>query len=105
MVCPQCHKEVPAKLNLVLSGANGSLCPHCKVSLCPKAVCAVVLFLLSCVLADTTLILLRHAGAQFWLAFLAFFVVFAAAYLVGMRLILRLRVKGRAAGLDPSRTW
>jgi hypothetical protein len=93
MVCPQCQKEVPAQLRWVLSGANGSLCPHCNVSLCPRASCAVILFLLSCGLGDATLILLRRAGAEFWLAFLAFFAVFAAVYLVGLRLILRLRVK------------
>jgi hypothetical protein len=103
MDCPQCHKQVPTKFSWILSGANGSTCPHCKVSLCPKAVCAIVLFLLSCVLGDGTLILLRHAGAASWIAFSAFFVVFAAAYLLGLRVILRLRVKAKAPhGLDPS---
>jgi hypothetical protein len=97
MDCPQCHKPVPAKLHWVINGAKGSLCPHCKVSLCPQATCAVVLFFLACGLADVTLILLRRAGAEFWLAFLAFFVVFAAAYLAGLRLILRLRVKTQPA--------
>jgi hypothetical protein len=103
MDCPQCHKQVPARLSWVLSGANASTCPHCKVSLCPRATCAIVLFLLSCVLADGTLILLRHVGAGSWIAFAAFFVVFAAAYLLGLRVILRLRVKTNAPrGLDPS---
>ena len=44
MQCPQCNQRVPAKLLWVVSGANGSSCPHCKASLCPKAMCAVVLF-------------------------------------------------------------
>jgi hypothetical protein len=93
MDCPQCHQQVPARLHWFLYGANGSVCPHCNAGLCPKAVCAVVLFLLSCALGDGALILLRHSGAQSWLAFGAFFVVFAAVYLVGMRAILRLQVK------------
>ena len=104
MDCPQCHKRIPAKFSWVMSGANGSTCPHCKVSLCPRATCAIVLFLLSCVLADGTLILLWHAGAVPWIAFTAFFAVFAGAYLLGLRVILRLRVKtNRPHGLDPSR--
>lgn len=104
MDCPQCQKRVPATLHWVLSGANGSTCPHCNASLCPRATCAVVLFLVSCGLADGTLILLRHTGVAFWVAFAAFFAVFAAAYLIGLRVMLRLRVKSStAAGLDPSR--
>lgn len=104
MDCPQCHKQVPAKLSWFLSGAKGSTCPHCKVSLCPKAACAIVLFLLSCVLADGTLILLRHTRVASWIAFAAFFAVFAVAYLLGLRVILRLRVKANAPHrLDPSR--
>ncbi|HKV49003.1 MAG TPA: hypothetical protein VJN69_12995 [Candidatus Acidoferrales bacterium] len=62
------------------------------------------LFLVSCGLADGALILLRRGGIAFWLAFAAFFVVFAAAYLIGMRVMLRLRVKANTvAGLDPTR--
>lgn len=105
MLCPQCRKEVPTKFLWIASGANGSLCPHCNVSLCPKAMCAVVLFLLSCVLGDATLVVLRHYGVEFWTAFLAFFGVFALVYALGLRLILRLRVKGAAdAELHPPRT-
>jgi hypothetical protein len=64
----------------------------------------VVLFLLSCVLGDATLIVLRRLGAESWLAFAAFFLVFVAAYFVGLRVILRLRVKAPAAsGLGASR--
>jgi hypothetical protein len=104
MDCPQCQKRVPATFHWVLSGANGSTCPHCRASLCPKAACAVVLFLVSCGLADGALILLRSAGVAFWIAFGAFFVVFATVYLLGMRLMLRLRVKpAPRAKLDPSR--
>ena len=93
MVCPQCQKQVATKLLWVASGANGSVCPHCDARLCPKAICAVVLFALSCVCGDVALILLRRVDANFWLAFLGFFVVFAAVYALGLRLILRLRVK------------
>ena len=104
MDCPQCQKRVPATLHWVLSGANGSTCPHCKANLCPKAACAVALFLVSCGLADGALILLRHVGVAFWIAFSAFFVVFAVVYLLGLRVIVRLRVKSAAtAGLGPSR--
>lgn len=79
------------------------MCPHCQAGLRPKAVCAVVLFLLSCALGDGALILLRRAGAESWLAFSAFFVVFAAAYLLGLRVILRLQVKASGRpGLDAS---
>ena len=103
MDCPQCHQQVPAKFHWFLSGAKGSVCPHCQAGLCPKAVCAVVLFLLSCALGDGALILLRRAGAESWLAFSAFFVVFAAAYLLGLRVILRLQVKASGRpGLDAS---
>jgi hypothetical protein len=63
-----------------------------------------VLFLLSCVLGDATLIVLRCLGAESWLSFAAFFVVFAATYLVGLRVILRLRVKAAPpVRLDASR--
>lgn len=104
MDCPQCNKPVPAKLHWAINGAKGSVCPHCQANLCPRAICAVVLFFLSCGLADAALILLRRAGAEFWLALLAFFVVFAAAYLAGLRLIMRLRVKAPAeAGFGASR--
>ena len=104
MDCPQCQKRVPATLHWVLSGANGSTCPHCKAGLCPKATYAVLLFFVSCGLADGALILLRHAGVAFWVAFAAFFIVFAMVYLIGLRVMLRLRVKANAAaGLDPSR--
>lgn len=93
MVCPQCHRPVPLKLFWIASGANGSSCPHCEASLCPRAACAVVLFLLSCVTGDTTLLLLRHWGVEFWSAFLGFFAVFALTYALGLKFILRLRVK------------
>ena len=93
MTCPQCLKSIPSKLLWIVSGKDGSSCPHCKASFCPKPLCAVVLFLLSCAIGDATLIVLRRLGAPFWMAFAAFFVVFAAAYALGMPLILRLRVK------------
>jgi hypothetical protein len=96
MICPQCSKKIPAKNFLVLRGADGSVCPHCAAALCPRASCAVVMFLLACAAADVTLILLRRVGAESWLAFAAFFVVFVAAYLAGMRFILRMRVKNEA---------
>jgi hypothetical protein len=57
----------------------------------------VVLFALSCVFGDGTLILLRRFDANTWLAFLGFFLVFAAVYAVGLRLILKLRLKNPTA--------
>jgi hypothetical protein len=97
MNCPQCLKSIPSKSLWLVSGKDGSACPHCRASLCPRAFCAVILFLLSCVVGDATLIVLRHVGAPFWLAFAAFFVVFVAAYAFGAPLILRLRVKPEPA--------
>jgi hypothetical protein len=93
MFCPQCQKQAPARLLWIVSGAKGSLCPHCNANLCPKAICAVVLFALSCVGGDVTLLLLRHAGVNFWFAFLGFFAAFAGVYALGLKLILRLRVR------------
>ena len=95
MTCPQCLKSIPSRLLWIVSGKDGSSCPHCKASLCPKPLCAVLLFLLSCGIADATLIILRHSGAPFWAAFLAFLVVFAAAYAIGTPLLLRLRIKAQ----------
>jgi hypothetical protein len=62
--CPACKQQIPAKFLWVVNGASGSVCPHCEASLCPRAACAVVLFLLACVLGDGTLILLRRLGAE-----------------------------------------
>jgi hypothetical protein len=93
MNCPQCRKSISSRSLWIISGKDGSKCPHCQAMLCPRAMCAVVLFLLSCVLGDATLIALRHFGAPFWLAFAAFFAVFGATYAIAAPMILRLRVK------------
>ena len=93
MNCPQCLKSISSKSLGIISGKDGSQCPYCNALLCPRASCAVALFLLSCLLGDSTLIALRHFGAPFWLAFAAFFVVFGATYTISAPLILRLRVK------------
>jgi len=94
MTCPQCNQQVPAKSLWTRAGLSTVVCPHCQVSLCPKAVCAVVLFLLSFGMGDAVLVLLRRSGVENWLAFMGFFLVFIAVFGVFAPLLLRLRVKG-----------
>jgi hypothetical protein len=94
MTCPQCNQPVPAKSLWTRAGLSTVVCPHCHASLCPKALCAVVLFVVSFGMGDAVLVLLRHGGAAIWLAFAGFFVVFVAVYAVFAPLMLRLRLKG-----------
>ena len=94
MTCPQCNQQVPAKSLWTRAGLSTVVCPHCQASLCPKAVCAVVLFLLSFGMGDAVLVLLRRSGVENWLAFMGFFLVFIAVFGVFAPLLLRLRVKG-----------
>ena len=103
MKCPQCSNRVPSKILWTIHGGQALACPHCKVSLCPRAGHAVALFLLACLAGDVTLIFLRRSGAESWMAVAAFIVVFAAAYLVGMRFILRMRVKNDTAVMSRGR--
>jgi hypothetical protein len=44
-------------------------------------------------LGDLALMFLRHKGAEFWLACLGFFVVFAAVFVVTAPVFLRMRLK------------
>jgi len=98
MTFPQCNQPVPAKSLWTRAGLSRVICPHCQVSLCPKALCAVVLFLVSFGMGDAVLVLLRRAGVELWLAFAGFFVVFIAVYVVFAPLLLRLRLKGPEGG-------
>ena len=93
MTCSQCKGRVPSKALWTATGLSGIVCPHCHASLCPKAVCAIVLFALSFGLGDIALVVLRRHGAEFWLAFFGFFVIFAGVYAVTAPLVLRLRLK------------
>jgi hypothetical protein len=61
--------------------------------------CAVVLFVMSFGLGNASLFLLRREGAELWLAFAGFFVVFASVYVVIAPMILRLRLKERAGAV------
>jgi len=94
MDCPQCHQQVPAKSLWTRSGLSTVVCPHCSASLCPKALCAVVVFLASFGMGDVVLVLLRRSGAGVWLSFAGFFVVFIAAFAIFGALLLRLQLKG-----------
>lgn len=97
MNCPQCNGRVPSKALWTATGLSGVVCPHCHASLCPKALCSIILFVLSFGLGDITLVVLRQQGAEFGLAFLGFFVIFAGVYAVAAPRVLRLRVKDAAA--------
>lgn len=93
MTCPRCSERVPAKSIWTAAGLAGVVCPHCRASLCPQARCAVVLFAVSFGLGDAALFFLRSHGADFWLAFTGFFVVFACVCTVAGPLILSWRLK------------
>ena len=69
------------------------VCPHCHASLCPTAICAVVLFAASFGLGLLVMIVLRREGAEFLVPFAAFFMVFVAVYAALGPMMLRLRLK------------
>ncbi|HXJ17725.1 MAG TPA: hypothetical protein VNM68_11095 [Candidatus Polarisedimenticolia bacterium] len=92
MTCPQCKGRVPSLALWTATGLSGIVCPHCHASLCPKALCSIVLFMLSFGLGDIALVVLRQHGAEFWLACLGFLVVCAGVYAVAAPLV-RLRLK------------
>jgi hypothetical protein len=96
MTCPQCKRRVPVKALWTATGLSGVVCPHCHASLCPKKICAVVLFALSLGLGDITVVVLRQHGAELWLALLGFCLVFAGVCSVTAPLVLRLRLKDDA---------
>ncbi|MGH9712566.1 MAG: hypothetical protein ACRD5M_04620 [Candidatus Acidiferrales bacterium] len=94
MTCPQCNHAVPAKSLWTPAGFSSVVCPYCHASLCPTPLRAIVLFVISFGLGDAVLVLLRRDGAELWLGFAGFFVVFLAVYAVFAPLVLRLRLKG-----------
>jgi hypothetical protein len=96
MTCPQCNHAVPAKSLWTRAGFSSVICPYCHATLCPTALRAILLFVVSFGMGDAVLVLLRRNGAGLWLAFAGFFVVFVAAYAVLAPLVLRLRLKGAA---------
>jgi hypothetical protein len=102
MTCPQCNHAVPAKSLWTRAGFSSVVCPYCHASLCPTAGRAIVLFVVSFGTGDAVLELLRRNGAQLWLAFAGFFIVFVAVNAVLAPMVLRLRLKG--SGSEPHLT-
>jgi hypothetical protein len=97
MTCPQCNRRVPARSLWTTSGLSSVLCPHCHASLCPKAMCALVLFAASFGLGLAVMIVLKREGAEFLMSLAAFFAVFVAVYAALGPLILSLRLKDPGA--------
>jgi hypothetical protein len=93
MTCPQCHKHIPAKAVWTASGLSGLTCPGCHASLSATPISAIIVFALSFGLANATLVLLRHRGAEFLLAVAGFFAVFAVVFALAAPVILRMRLK------------
>jgi hypothetical protein len=94
MTCPQCNHAVPAKSLWTRAGFSSVVCPYCHASLCPTALRAILLFVISFGMGDAVLEVLRRNGEDLWLAFAGFFIVFVAAYALLAPLVLRLRPKG-----------
>ena len=97
MTCPQCHEHIPAKLLWTSTGLSCVVCPHCHVALTPKPLSAILVFAISFGLGDVALLLLRHKGIDFGLAFAGFFVVFAGVFALAAPVMLRLRLRDHAA--------
>jgi hypothetical protein len=102
MTCPQCNHAVPAKSLWTRAGFSCVICPYCHASLCPTALRAILLFVISFGMGDAMLELLRRNGVGLWLAFAGFFVVFVAANAVLAPMVLRFRLKG--SGGEPHLT-
>jgi hypothetical protein len=94
MTCPQCNHAVPAKSLWTRAGFSCVICPYCHASLCPTALRAILLFVISFGMGDAVLELLRRNGVGLWLAFAGFFVVFVAVNVVLAPMVLRLRLRG-----------
>src|ERR1700731_3106033 len=94
MTCPQCNHAVPAKSLWTRAGFSSVVCPYCHASLCPTAQRAILLFVISFVMGNSVLVLLRHNGAKLWVTLAGFSVVFVAVFTVLAPLVLRLRLKG-----------
>lgn len=93
MTCPQCNHAVPAKSLWTSTGFSCVVCPYCHATLCPTAFRAIVLFVVSFGMGDAVLVLLRRNGAEVWLAFAGFFVVFVTVYAVLAPMVVRLRLR------------
>jgi len=93
MTCPQCKGRVPVKALWTGTGLSGVVCPACHASLCPKALCSILLFALSFGLGELTLIALRQRGVPLWLATFGFIVICAGVYSIGAPWVVRLRLK------------
>jgi hypothetical protein len=96
MTCPQCASRVPAKALWTSNGLSGMVCPRCRASLCPRALCTIVLFAASIGLGEAALLMLRSHGWNFAISFLGFFMVFAGVYSLAAPVVLKLRVKDDA---------
>lgn len=96
MTCPQCDGRVPAKALWTSTEPSGIACPHCHASLCPKALCTVVVFTLCIGLGEASLLMLQRHGANFAIGLLGFFFVFAAVFALTAPAVLKLRVKDNA---------
>ena len=93
MTCPQCNEHIPTSALWTPAGLSGVVCPHCQAALRPKPVSAILVFAVSFGLGDLALMFLRHKGAEFWVACLGFFVVFAAVFALTAPVFLRMRLK------------
>ncbi len=96
MTCPQCNQRIPARSLLTPGGLSGVVCTNCQAALCPKPISAILVFAVSFGLGDLALMFLRHKGAEFWVACLGFFVVFAAVFALTAPVFLRMRLKDHA---------
>ena len=96
MTCPQCNHAVPAKSLWTRAGFSSVICPYCHASLCPTALRAILLFVVSFGMGDAVLVHLRRKGAGHWLAIAGFFQVNVAVNAEQAPLVLRLRLKGAA---------
>ncbi|MGA9884718.1 MAG: hypothetical protein WBQ34_13455 [Candidatus Acidiferrales bacterium] len=97
MTCPQCASRVPAKALWTSTGLSGVVCPHCHVSLRPKAFCTIVLFAACIGLGEAVLLILRSHGENMAISLTGFFVVFAGLYSLAAPALMKLRVKDRSA--------
>jgi hypothetical protein len=96
MTCPQCNERISARSLLTPAGLSGVVCTNCQAALCPKPISAILVFAVSFGLGDLALMFLRHKGAEFWVACLGFFVVFAAVFALTAPVFLRMRLKDHA---------
>jgi len=96
MTCPQCESRIPAKWLWTSTGPSGIVCPQCHASLCPKALCTIVVFGLCMGLGEASMLMLQWHGANFGIGLLGFFFMFAAVFALAAPIVLKLRVKDDA---------